>query len=130
MAKVVARTRIDFPFICTLTVLFISVTTVGVTAKHYKYSAKTQISRPMKELFDSTTNSVGQLYYCCHSNILICSSLTKKHYDTFTVSPWQLSGAHSLHLHELIISHLDYLTICHSVIHGFFYEKGNDSTWT
>ena len=37
-----------------------------------KYSANTQINIPMKDLFDSSTNNVGQLYYCCHSNTLIC----------------------------------------------------------
>jgi hypothetical protein len=119
----VARKRIDYPFICTLPVLFTSVTTVGVTPKYFKYSANRQINKPMKELFDSSTNNVGQLYYCCHSNKLICSSLTeKKNYDMFTISPWQLSGARSLHLHELLISHLDYLTIGHCHSTDFFYE--------
>jgi hypothetical protein len=74
----VARKRIDYPFIPTLPVLFISVTTAGVTPKYFKYSANMQINRPMKDLFDSSTNIVGQLYYCCHSNTLICSSLTEK----------------------------------------------------
>jgi len=78
LATMVARTRIDYPFIRTSPVLFISVTTVGVTPKYFKYSANTQINITMKDLFDSSTNKVGQLYYCCHSNTLICSSLTEK----------------------------------------------------
>jgi len=56
----IARARIDYPFIRTSPVLFISVTTVGVTPKYFKCSANTQINRPMKELFDLSTNIVGQ----------------------------------------------------------------------
>ena len=78
LATIAARTLIDYPFIRTLPLLFISVTTVGVTSKYFKYSANMQINKPMKDLFDSSTNNVGQLYYCCHSNTLICSSLTEK----------------------------------------------------
>jgi len=78
LSTMFARKRIDYPFIYTLPVLFISVTKVGVTPKYFKYIVNTQINRPMKELFDSSTNSVGQPYYCCHSNTPICTSLTGK----------------------------------------------------
>jgi hypothetical protein len=78
LAIMVERTRIDFPFIRTLPVMFISVTKVGVTPKYFKYIANMQINRPMKELFYSSTNSVGQPYYCCHSDTPIYSSLTEK----------------------------------------------------
>jgi hypothetical protein len=83
LATMVARTCIDYPFIRTLPVLFISVTKVGVTPKHFKYIANTQINRSMKELFDSSTNSVSQPYYCCHSNTPICGRLTEKKIMTF-----------------------------------------------